>query len=250
MNEELNLKQIIEILLPKWVFILIATLTLGIIFYGYSNFLIEPVYVAQGTLYISGAADATKGDKNADLSDLMISQELARTYGQILSSNTFFKTVAEESGANYSFRQLQRITTIANVENTGLLQVSVSSTHPILAGKIANTILRCAPEEIERVVVGGSATVIDPAEIPKSPSSPNVMIYTVVGALIGFVLSILIVFLQNMFDKSIKSAEELKEIFGLPVLGTVPVIDPHRDDLVRNGSDSKGSQKEKTSEKK
>lgn len=249
MNEELNLKQIIEILLPKWVFILIATLSLGIIFYGYSNFMIEPVYVAQGTLYISGAADTSKGDKNAELSDLMISQELARTYGQILSSNTFFKTVADESGANYSYRQLQRISTIVNVENTGLLQVSVSNTNPVLAGKIANSILRCAPKEIERVVVGGSATVIDPAEIPKSPASPNVMIYTVVGALIGFVLSILIVFLQNMFDKSIKSAEEIKDIFGLPVLGTVPVIDPHMSESEKSGSVSKGDEKNRKAEK-
>ncbi len=230
MNEELNLKQIIEILLPKWIFILVTTLVVGAAFFFYSSYVTEPIYVAQGTLYISGAADAGQGDKNAELSDLMISQELARTYGQILSSNTFFKTVAEESGTDYTYRQLQRMTTIANVENTGLLQVNVSNIDPYVASRISNTILKCAPEEIERVVVGGSATIIDPAETPKAPSSPNIPKNTIIGALIGFVLAILVVFLQNMFDKSIKSADEIKDIFGLPVLGTVPVIDPHHDE--------------------
>ena len=230
MNEELNLKQIIEILLPKWVFILVTTLVVGLAFFLYSNYVVEPSYVAQGTLYISGAADASKDDKNAELSDLMISQELARTYGQILSSNTFFKDVAEESKAGYTYRQLQRMTTIANIENTGLLQINVRNANPFMASRIANTILECAPEEIERVVVGGSATVIDPAETPKAPSSPNIPKNTIIGALIGFVLAIMIVFLRNMFDKSIKSADEIKDLFGLPVLGTVPVIDPHRDE--------------------
>ncbi len=242
MGEELNLKQIIEILLPRWLFILITTLVVGVAMFFYSTYVIEPTYVARGTLYISGAADKETGGDDAELSELMISQELARTYGQILSSNTFFKNVAKESKTGYAYATIQRMTTISNVENTGLLQVSVRNNDPYIASRIANTILECAPKEIKRVVVGGSAAVIDPAETPKAPSSPNIFKNTMLGLLVGFVLAILIVFLRNMFDKSIKSADELKEVFGLPVLGVIPVIDPHKDEgKSKDGSQTKES---------
>ncbi len=252
MNEELNLKQIIEILLPKWAFILIGSLILSLAAFLYSTYMMDPVYVARGRLYITGTVDSiAKSEKqDTDLSDLMISQELSRTYGQFLSSNTFFKKVAKESDTDFTYEQIKRMTRISNVENTGILQVSVSNTDPYMANKLADTVLRCAPKEIERIIVAGSATIIEVADIPKKPSSPNIPRNTVIGALAGFVLSILIVFLQNMFDKSIKSAEEIKDIFGLPVLGTVPVIDPHHNEPEKNGTETKDAEKDKKTEKK
>ncbi len=253
MNEELNLKQIIEVLLPKWTFILIGSLIVALLAFMYSTYMVDPVYVAQGRLYITGTVDSLKDNKkqDTDLSDLMISQELSRTYGQFLTSNTFFKNVSKESKTAFTYEQIKKMTKISNVENTGILQVSVSNTDPVVASRIANTILKCAPKEIERIIVAGSASIIEIAETPKKPSSPNIPRNTVIGALAGFVLSILIVFLQNMFDKSIKSAEEIKEIFDLPVLGTVPVIDPHRDEEAKKDSDDKMDEKEnKKSEKK
>ena len=241
MSEELNLKQIIEILLPRWVFILVASLVVGAIFCVYTVFFVEPVYVAQGSLYINASAESQE-NKDAQLTDLMISQELARTYGEILSSNTFFKTVAKQSRTDYTYTQLQRLTSIEVVENTGLLQINAMNTDPKVASRIVNTILKYAPKEIERVVVGGSATVIDLAETPKAPAAPSVPKNTIIGVLVGFVFSILFIFLQNMFDKSIKSADELREAFGFPVLGTIPVIDPRRDEeRSKSGYRSTGS---------
>ncbi len=256
MNEELNLKQIIEVLLPKWVFILVGTLIVALLAFVYSAKIMDPVYVAQGRLYITGTVESLPASEkhDTDLSDLMISQELSRTYGQLLSSKSFFKDVAAASDTGCTYEKIQKMTKISNVENTGILQVSVSSTDPVEASAIANTILECAPEEIERVIVRGSASIIELADVPVKPSSPNISRNTIIGALVGLVLSILIVFLQNMFDKSIKSAEEVKDVFGLPVLGTVPVIDPH-------GNENKSSydktdvvqedkKKDKTEEKK
>ncbi len=227
MKEELNLKQIIEILLPKWVFILIGTLFVALLAFLYSTYVMDDVFVSQGSLYVTGRVDAVSNDEkqDTDLSDLMISQELSRTYGKFLSSKTFFKNVAKTSETGYTYEKIQKMTRISNEDNTGILRVSVSSTDPKIASSIANTILDCAPDEIQRIVVAGSATIIERADTPKKPSSPNIPRNTIIGALAGFVLSILIIFLQNMFDKSIKSAEEIKDIFGLPILGTVPVID-------------------------
>lgn len=144
--------------------------------YFYTSYMMDPIYVASGTLYITGDVNAISGSikQDTNLSDLMVSQELAKTYGQILSSNTFFKDVAEKSDSGYSYAAIQGMSTITNVEGTGMLKISVSHTNPQMAANLANTILNLAPDEIARVVVAGSATIIDPAEVPKAPASPSV----------------------------------------------------------------------------
>ena len=66
---------------------------------------LTPIYQASGTLYVTGdVKNSTEYvQKDTSLSDLMLSQELAKTYGQILSSNTFFKAVAEKNGRGYDY---------------------------------------------------------------------------------------------------------------------------------------------------
>lgn len=224
MNEEFSLSNIIGLLLPKWPMILISTILLGVMACCFSIFFLTPVYEAGGTLYISGDTDEVIQDAN--LSDLMLSQELAKTYGQILSSNTFFKEVAKESKLGYNYRQIQGMTRITNIEETGILYITVRSADPKVAYTLTNKILELAPAELERVVVRGTATIIDPAEMPMAPSSPNIPRNTVAGAFLGFVLAVVVVFLMDLFDNTIKSAEELDKTFGVPVLGMVPNIEP------------------------
>lgn len=226
-NEEFSINRILDLLLPKWHIILISTVFLGITAFLVSSFLLQPVYSASGTLYITGDVSAVSGSakQNTSLSDLMLSQELAKTYGQILSSNTFFKDVASQSDTGYTYDQIQNLTSISNVEETGILRVSVTHPVPQMACDLANTILQLAPAEIERIVVGGNATIIDPAEMPKAPASPNIPKNSIVGAMAGLVLSVLVIFIVDLFDNSIKSAEDIEKNFELPVLGIIPEVE-------------------------
>ncbi|MBR5152415.1 MAG: hypothetical protein IKW60_02685 [Clostridia bacterium] len=223
MNEEFSFSRILAILLPKWPLILIVTLLTGIASFLYSMFLITPVYQAGGTLYISGDTDQIIRDVN--LSDLMLSQELAKTYGQILSSNTFFKDVAQKSGTGYDYDQIQKMTTITNVEETGILYVSVINTDPVVAYKLTNCILENAPAELERIVVRGTATVIDPAELPEKPASPSIPKNTLLGLFLGGFLAVAALLLRDLLDSTFKTAEQVEKDFGIPILGTIPTIE-------------------------
>ena len=118
------------------------------------------------------------------------------------------------------------MTSISNIEETGILYVKVRNADPKIAYTLTNKILELAPAELERVVVRGTATIIDPAEMPTSPSSPNIPRNTVLGAFIGFILAVIFVFLADLFDNTIKTADELEKNFGLPVLGMIPSIEP------------------------
>lgn len=236
MKEQFSISDLLDIVLPKWIFILVCTILFGASTFLASQFLITPMYTASGTLYVTGDLYATEAQKHeTNLSDLMLSQELAKTYGQILSSNTFYKRVASESGLGYTFSDIKRMTTITNVEETGILRINITNSRPEHAYLLTNTILKQAPSEIERVVVSGQATIIDPAEMPVRPSSPSIPKNTVFGLAAGFILALASVFLMDMLDSTIKSGEDVEKNFGLPILGIIPAIEP-RSDSYRNQS--------------
>ena len=76
-------------------------------------------------------------------------------------------------------------------------------------------------------------------KISTSPVSPNVRNNTILGALLGFVLSISFILLRELFDVRVKSADDLVTRFQYPVLGTIPEIYVSYDDsLVDEDSDN------------
>ena len=70
--------------------------------------------------------------------------------------------------------------------------------------------------------------VIDEAEAPLSPSSPNLMRNIVLGLILGLLLAIAVVFLSFTIDDTIRVPEDVERKLGLALLGVVPrsEIDP------------------------
>jgi succinoglycan biosynthesis transport protein ExoP len=67
-----------------------------------------------------------------------------------------------------------------------------------------------------------NAEVAGEASVPSSPSSPKTKRNTIVGAVLGLLLSLAAVFLVERSDRRIRDPEELETIYRLPLLGTVP----------------------------
>lgn len=58
--------------------------------------------------------------------------------------------------------------------------------------------------------------------LPGAPSSPNYRLNLIVGAVIGLLAGIVVAFISNYFDTSIKTLEDAERSLGLPVLGVIP----------------------------
>lgn len=65
-------------------------------------------------------------------------------------------------------------------------------------------------------------SVLEPANLPDEPISSRLLINVLVAALVGFVLAAGGAYLIEYLDDSIKDAEDAKQLFGLPILATVP----------------------------
>jgi receptor protein-tyrosine kinase len=68
----------------------------------------------------------------------------------------------------------------------------------------------------------GGAQVVQPAKVPKSPSSPKTLRNTVLGLLLGLLLGFSLAFLLERLDRRIKTVEDLEQTYRVPLLATVP----------------------------
>jgi capsular exopolysaccharide synthesis family protein len=68
----------------------------------------------------------------------------------------------------------------------------------------------------------GNAELVQPAELPTSPSSPKPMRNGILAAIIGLLLGIGLAFLFERLNRTLRDPEEARDAFGLPILATVP----------------------------
>jgi capsular exopolysaccharide synthesis family protein len=67
-----------------------------------------------------------------------------------------------------------------------------------------------------------SVRVSAQASPPSAPSSPKTSRNTAVGLIAGFLIGLLLTLLLERLDRKVRDAEELEELHGLPLLGSVP----------------------------
>jgi len=77
-------------------------------------------------------------------------------------------------------------------------------------------------------------TVIEPAQMPYEPVSPNIQLNVLLAAIVGFVVAFCAALLLEYIDDTIKSADDLGATTNMTVLGSVNRIDgkEYRDKLI------------------
>ncbi len=70
----------------------------------------------------------------------------------------------------------------------------------------------------------GNARVIDEASVPKKRISPKILLNFLIGGFLGILLGVATAFILEALDKSLKTVEDAKQLFGYPLLGSIPKI--------------------------
>ena len=224
MDKQFNLTDLLKLYLRHWWRIVVVMLVCGILSGVYTIFFINPTYVSEGTLYAENTSEPVSGTTNVNLNEVMVRQELVRTYAEVLSSNVFLKKVAEETNLGYTYRDILDMITMKAKNETEILVISVESEDPIHAYTIAKAIINLASDQIQTIVKGGNAKVLDEPEMPEGPSTPSLVKNVAVGLLGGLVLCMAVIYILEILDNKVKDSEMLSKTFKYPVLGEVPYI--------------------------
>jgi capsular polysaccharide biosynthesis protein len=95
---------------------------------------------------------------------------------------------------------------------------------PKFSADICTYISDLAPEIIKRTTKAGSVETVSPAKVPETASGPNIPRYLLLGMVAGLAVSVAIAMISSFLDNTVKSGEELRDRFGVPVLAEIPDI--------------------------
>ena len=224
-EREIDIWGLIQSIIKRWWIVAIITVIVGTTGFTYSKFAITPLYAAKGTLYITVDNTASlQGGTSLDYNSILAAQELTKTYSLILSSNTFYKIVAAESGLDYSYKEISRMVTMGNENDSEIMSITAKCANREHAAIIVETILNNAQAEISRVVIGGSVRIIDHPELPNGHSYPNVAKNTFLCLVLGVILGCALAIFIEWLDDTIKSDEDVLK-FGIPILAVIPLLE-------------------------
>ncbi|MBE7051409.1 MAG: hypothetical protein E7395_02400 [Ruminococcaceae bacterium] len=230
LKEEINLVKIFEIVLKLWWIILIFAIVGALVAFSISSFFMTPLYTSTAKVYVSGSDRASEVGVN--INDINLNQRLVSTYIEILSSNAFLEDVAQAYNKQKP-RKEQDITAghirqnivMGSANETEVLEIKYDDTTPKKAQDILEVFLSEAPEKIAEVIEGCRLKVVDYADLPVVTSSPNIKQNTFIGLFLGIVLGVAVIFVKELFDTRIKGDEDIKNRYGIPVLGIIPNLD-------------------------
>lgn len=226
-SREIDLLQMASALVKKWWVIAVATVLAGIIAFGYTRLGITPKYEASVMFYVNNSSISGK----LSLADLNAAEKSVKSYCTILESRLSLEEVIREGNFNYTYEQLGKMIDSQAVNGTEIFSVTVTSSDPQEACDIANTIASVLPQKVADVMEGAKVKVVDYAVVPQTKSSPSTSKNTVLGMLIGFVLSAGVIILLEMFNDTINSEEWLVTTYGdeIPLLSVVPDVNAKSD---------------------
>jgi chain length determinant protein EpsF len=87
---------------------------------------------------------------------------------------------------------------------------------------------RFSQTRIEAQSEQSEVSILNPAVAPTDPSGPRVLLNTLISVLIGTILGVGLAIMLELLNRPIRSASDLKDMLGIPVLGTIEWKSPRR----------------------
>ena len=242
--EELDLKELFEIFWHKKAQIILLILIFMVSGLIYSVGFVTPMYTSSTTLVLVGTESVndteTQQTESITTTDITINSKLVSTYRELVKRKSILGQVISNLGIQIDEEELRKHIEVTAVEDTELIEISVSDENPTYAAKIANEIANVFREKIAGEIYKiNNVYIVDQAEVASEPSNVNHVKNVVIFAFIGAVVAVMYVLIANMLDTTIKTQEDIEKMIKIPVLASIPMYDMEMEKLKKKGRGGK-----------
>ncbi|MFE1242839.1 YveK family protein [Fictibacillus sp. NPDC058756] len=228
MEETISLKELFAILRKRlWLIIsltVVAAVTAGVI----SFYFLTPIYQASTQLLVN----QSKNDKQIDINQVQTNLELINTYNVIIKSPAILEKVIAQLNLDTSVGQLNEQITVSSKENSQVVEVLVEDKDPAQAVLLVNTIGDVFKKEIKPImnVDKDNVSILSKAQLAEDPSpiKPKPLLNIAIALVVGLMAGVGLAFLLEYMDTTIKTEQDIENILGLPVLGTISEFHPEK----------------------
>ena len=204
----------------KWYVLVIVPVVFALGVGTYCWTMLEDQYTSSVDLYVLSKT-GDESSSQVSQSDMSASQQLANDIAVLASSNKVKNSTAEalqmKSLSDYKID-------VKSATNNRVIKVSVTGKQPeavaVVADELGNQLSIIAKDVMELKAVN----IVDKAEVPTSPSGPKRLQYTAIAFGVGLAVAVLLIIILDVFNMSLRSAEEAEAVTGLPVIGKLPKV--------------------------
>ncbi|MDQ0868256.1 capsular exopolysaccharide synthesis family protein [Arthrobacter sp. V1I9] len=242
----MDLTDYLRILRVYWKAIVAFTL-LGTVTAGGSTVLQPKVYSSD-----SSGIVVTPGSDNVSLS--LAGDSLAKAKVKNYESVAKSRLVADRVIASLELKTtadaLLGTISVKVPMDTAEIKVTAKSADPATAQRVADAWVNGLAAQVEAIETATPAeTIVEPgtaatpnagspanatatavrvlplgkAVVPTSPTSPNTKLNLALGALVGLALGMAYAVVRRHLDRRLRKAAEIERLFGVPVIGTLPL---------------------------
>ena len=231
---EIDLGALFFELLGHWKMIFVSAVLVGIMGLVISMFLITPQYESTSELYV-----LSKSTSITSLADIQMGTNLTNDYMVVVKGRPVLEQVIGNLGLEETYETMKEKVTLNNPSDSRILQITVTDPDSQRAKTIADEIAEVSSKFISVKMDQDPPTIISYGYADGEPVSPNTVMNTVVGALIGAFLAMAVVVITYLLNDTITNAEDVERKLGLNLLGTLPYEEETEDLVTKSVKKSK-----------
>lgn len=244
-NDERNLinfKEIFSLIFRKLWLIILFAICGGIIAFCISKYLIAPKYESHIKLYVQGdspmIANGNSSGSSENRSDVNNLKQLTNTYIEVLNDDLVMQEIATNLVTRFGAEPLSKVFTVENntipadqlrdtinvesVPDTLVLKMQVITKDPEVSVAICNYFALYSDIYLQKAIGNGcKAQYMSWAQYNGTPVSPNKMKNAALGAVSAVLLALLLIFIMDFFDDSVRDVNALGSRYDKAVIGEV-----------------------------
>lgn len=223
MNEEASMegKDFLRVIRKNRVLIIIVTLVATILTAVINYYVVSPTYKSNVSIIVG--KPQINGNEQNKYDDVMMYQNLIKTYSEIAKSSLVSETTAAKLDSKLSPQEIRNIVSVTPQQGTQILLISAKSKSPKQAYEVIDKFSKSFIEEANNVFpTGGDIQIMDSPQMPKVPVKPKKKLNTAIAFALGLMSSIGMAFLLDYMDNTIKTEQDIERYIKIPVLGMIP----------------------------
>ncbi len=227
---EISLSDLFYAIYKKIFFIFLTGLLFASLAYLYSKNMIRPIYESTAKLYIINR----QTDGVITSADLSSGSQLTKDYKELILSRIVTEQVITDLNLNDTYEQFQKKITVNTPADTRIIEIIIRDVSPGTAKLIADQIAEVSVNKISDVMETEKANIIDYGNIPLNPVSPQILYNTLIGFILGFLISCMLSIVIYLKDDSIKTEEDIEKYLSVSTLSCIPLTAVHQVKRKRN----------------
>jgi capsular polysaccharide biosynthesis protein len=229
-NQEIfSLLDFWNILRSNLLFILSTTLIFFTSLTLYAWYIATPDYISTADVMVQVEQNAsTSSDSNFDLVNAFrLIDTIAELMEKEIILNNALNSLQELGYDNLDVKYLRNGLNVKSSSTSYFINISYVDENPLLAKDVVDKVIEAVIEETN--VKDAFPVLTDKIRRTSFASqaiynSPNKLLYSIIGLLIGPIFSFMIIFIKEMFSNNFKNKDEIEQVLNVQILGIIPLM--------------------------